>query len=75
MGICPVDQKPCCDDLCYGGECLRGGGEMWFKCASCGKYHADEDLYGICTGDPDEFPCDEDEHQPQSCEPQPATDK
>ena len=26
MAICPKDLKPCIDDLCYAGDCLRMAG-------------------------------------------------
>lgn len=60
MAMCPVDGKPCCDDLCYGGECLRGGGEMWHLCNACGKYHDDADEYNLCEAEDDGDYRDED---------------
>lgn len=38
MGICPVDFKPCCDDICYGAGCLRtrGAESILTRCDGCG---------------------------------------
>jgi hypothetical protein len=34
--VCPVDGKGCCDDLCYGGGCLRMEGyPMLVVCDFC----------------------------------------
>lgn len=35
MRVCPVDMKPCIDDLCRGSGCLLGGGDMWEVCDFC----------------------------------------
>ena len=26
MSLCPHDNKPCCDDLCHGGGCMKMDG-------------------------------------------------
>ena len=42
--ICPKDFKPCCDDLCGGGRCLRTGHDTLERCHACGQiYSADID--------------------------------
>lgn len=40
MDVCPVDFRPCMDDLCHGGGCLRSpyGEEMLTKCPNCGSF-------------------------------------
>lgn len=39
MRLCPKDQKPCWDDLCYGSGCMQMDGyEMLEACAICGGY-------------------------------------
>ncbi len=48
--VCPIDLKGCCDDLCYGGGCLRGGGAMVYKC-NCGQYVSDDD-HSDCMCEP-----------------------
>ena len=38
MQVCPIDLRPCCDDICYGAGCLRGGGEDMIQiCHLCHK--------------------------------------
>ena len=27
MQVCPIDLKPCCDDICHGAGCVRSEGE------------------------------------------------
>ena len=41
MSLCPVTWKPCMDDLCHGGGCLRSqhGASMIERCAACGVYY------------------------------------
>lgn len=57
---CPVDFKPCCDDLCYGGGCIRANGEpMYYPCPGCHKLISDDDT-DMCRCDP----CDEFEDHP-----------
>lgn len=51
MALCPIDGKGCCDDLCYGGGCIRGGGGMLHFCHICEQYHDDEDSFDECDGD------------------------
>lgn len=35
--VCPVDLKPCCDDVCRGAGCVQAGGDsMLHVCATCG---------------------------------------
>jgi hypothetical protein len=75
MALCPVDGKGCCDDLCYGGGCIRGGGEMLHFCHICEQYHDDEDSFDECDGgDDDDFEDDFDPYddlgspEPQSGE-------
>lgn len=49
--LCPKDYKPCCDDLCHGGGCLRMGGyAMLQECDVC-KGIIDEEIpdCGTCT--------------------------
>jgi len=42
--LCPKDYKPCCDDLCHGGGCLRMNGyEMLVVCDVC-KGIIDEEI-------------------------------
>ena len=42
--ICPKDFKPCCDDLCGGGRCLRTGHDTLERCHACGQiFSADVD--------------------------------
>lgn len=41
--LCPADLKPCCDDLCHGGGCLKTGGEMIPTCAKCHGPMMDDD--------------------------------
>ena len=37
MSLCPVDGKPCIDDLCHGGGCIRSPYEAMLEiCAQCG---------------------------------------
>jgi hypothetical protein len=58
MAICPADMKPCCDDLCYGGGCMRLGGEsMLERCAGgCGGLVAtDGSDNHDCRCDPVEY--------------------
>jgi hypothetical protein len=62
MAYCPADGKPCIDDLCYGGGCLRTGEPMLTPCPGCGA------LVGIDGSDPnDECACrayDDDDWEP-----------
>lgn len=41
MLVCPIDLKPCCDDICRGGGCIRTGGSEEMidigECPMCGK--------------------------------------
>ena len=38
MAICPKTMTGCCDDLCYGGGCLKMPGVMpMTQCAGCGQ--------------------------------------
>ena len=38
MKVCPVDLKPCCDDICHGAGCLNSEGEDMIElCHTCGK--------------------------------------
>jgi hypothetical protein len=67
MAICPADGHPCIDDLCYGGGCLRLGGEpMRVPCPGCGQLIAAD---GSDTDDCDCEPCEEDESDryPEYC--------
>ena len=55
--ICPKDYRPCCDDLCRGGGCLRMGGyPMLVVCHKCKGFIDDEnDQLSSCVCDePDE---------------------
>ena len=56
MAVCPIDLKPCIDDLCRSG-CLRAGGEpMLIRCpGGCGAYVA------IDGSDNDDCECDPDD--------------
>lgn len=57
MAICPATLKPCIGDLCYGGGCLRlGGEEMLVPCNGCGK------LVGMHGGNDDDCECDTDDY-------------
>jgi hypothetical protein len=62
--LCPADFEPCCDDLCYGGGCLRNGMAMYYHCA-CGAL--------VSVDDSDECCCpmnyDEDDNLPFSMGP------
>ena len=50
--ICPFDKRPCCDDLCYGGGCLRMDGEaMLDRCDECGQTVSSEELTLTGLGD------------------------
>jgi len=36
MKVCPLDLKPCCDDICHSSGCLRLDGEdMMDLCPEC----------------------------------------
>lgn len=61
MSYCPKDGKPCIDDLCHGGGCLRmHGAPMLFKCpGGCGALISDDDTMD-CMCDDDYYP--EDDH-------------
>lgn len=51
MSYCPVDEKPCIDDLCYGGGCARTpyGDAMLEPCDGCGVLWPEDDLFnGYC---------------------------
>lgn len=54
MAYCPADLKPCMDDLCYGGGCLKLEGEtMLTPCSGC------KAMIGIDGSDPnDECECE-----------------
>lgn len=54
--ICPATRKGCCDDLCYGGGCLRMHGEsMLIRCDGCGHLvAADGSDNEECTCEPDD---------------------
>lgn len=61
MALCPKDFKPCIDDLCYGGGCLRmPGASILHKCDGCGDYHGDDE---VCEGDFDEDDVEWDEDE------------
>jgi hypothetical protein len=49
---CPIDGKPCPDDLCNsGGYCVQGGGEPSAACVICGTFVTEGDLCGgVCGG-------------------------
>jgi hypothetical protein len=51
--VCPKDFKPCIDDLCYGGGCIRMPGyPMIRRCEYCGQLVDDEgDLECDCEND------------------------
>lgn len=40
---CSVDGKPCIDDLCYGGRCMRGG-EALTRCDWCGEWLCEDEI-------------------------------
>ena len=40
--ICSRDGKPCCDDLCYGGGCIRGGVGL-HHCTVCNTVYCDDE--------------------------------
>lgn len=49
MVWCPKDGKYCCDDLCYGGSCLRMPGcEPMEKCDNCGGVFNYQDIQCEC---------------------------
>lgn len=58
MALCPVDGKGCCDDLCYGGGCVRMDGyPMLQVCPICkGTIDEQDPLCGTCTCDDDLTP-------------------
>jgi hypothetical protein len=59
--ICPRDGKPCCDDLCYGGGCLRMDGyPMLSVCTFCGGL-IDNEIHecSTCTCDDEYYDWDE----------------
>lgn len=68
MSICPMDFRPCVDDLCHGGGCIRSpySEEMLARCADCGDAYepglADDGLCDSCGGEWDEYR-DEDEEE------------
>jgi hypothetical protein len=39
MGYCPKDGKPCLDDICYGGGCIRSKyhESILMRCDGCGQ--------------------------------------
>lgn len=38
MRVCPVDLKPCCDDICHGAGCVQSEGEDMIEiCQFCHK--------------------------------------
>lgn len=49
MGLfCPVDAKPCVDDLCHGGGCIRAlGAPMLSECTECGGL-VDDGMGFVC---------------------------
>jgi len=48
---CPKDLKPCIDDLCYGGGCIRmDGAPMYSRCDGCGALISEDD-HEDCTCD------------------------
>lgn len=46
--LCPKDEKPCCDDLCYSGGCLLTGTGMLESCGVCGG-QVDTDMPELST--------------------------
>lgn len=51
MSYCPIDGKPCCDDLCHGGGCIQTGFSepMDRRCERCKQLvPGDEMIYDIC---------------------------
>lgn len=53
--VCPKDLRGCCDDLCYGGGCLRmHGAEMVELCKVCGQ--PDGEFASLCRCLDDEYP-------------------
>lgn len=54
MSHCPSDGKPCCDDLCHNGGCLKTGTEMLQLCSVCKQLINTEDSSCLC--DDDEYP-------------------
>lgn len=72
MAICPVDGKGCCDDLCYGGQCVQSehGESPLFHCDLCNKYHDEDDYLGVCDANDDEEWDDYEEDGPMDLEDQ-----
>ena len=54
MSHCPSDGKPCCDDLCHAGGCMKTGVSMLRACPECKNLVNDDEL--ICACDDDEYP-------------------
>ncbi len=66
MSLCPADGRPCCDDLCHGGGCMRlGGYQMLERCQFC-KGTIDTELpeCSTCTCGDDDYPEDDDDDRP-----------
>ena len=54
MAICPADFKPCVNDICYGGGCLKCGESMLDYCrGGCGQ------LIAIDGSDRENCECDD----------------
>jgi hypothetical protein len=52
MSLCPVDFKPCEDDLCHGAGCIRSSGEPMLEiCHICKDF---KDEYSGCRCDNEE---------------------
>ena len=54
--ICPKDNKPCCDDICYGSGCVQMDGYPMLKiCDIChGTIDSEIPDCGTCTCDADD---------------------
>lgn len=51
MSLCPANGRPCCDDLCYGGGCMKMDGyPMLERCDFCkGTINTELPECGTCT--------------------------
>ena len=67
--FCPYDSRPCMDDLCHGGDCIRTGSSMLVRCAECGQLFEEclSDVCEDCEGWIDDD--DEPDHESLSYEP------
>lgn len=57
MILCPVDMKPCVDDICHGGSCVRHAfAEPYEVCDLCNKPIDPAGVFGCQCDADDEYP-------------------